>query len=260
MHQQALVLVTVVLVPTLATAQEFKPGWFRAPTDRQTALDVEAEGNQRQVRFRGGIDPDILKVLQSEGSLLDGVPILDWLQAPSPSPSRKACLLNVLAKLRDAPAAKEPLLAEVQRIFFVGADRIYAVVSPRLLHRLQELATDWKRPFYYEGPPVSHTHRRLLDVLRAAGLEAKTTAYSLHSYRQEGGPCLQIVVAAPAAEGRYYADIDIDLANPLQDLVGLIVHFGEVASGVTTDHLALREKLAKGPEARYLCYDALRVR
>jgi hypothetical protein len=49
---------------------------------------------------------------------------------------------------------------------------------------------------------------------------------------------MQVVVAYPEGEppdGRYYADVDIDLGNPLRDLEGFVIHIGELLSGGATD-------------------------
>ena len=42
-----------------------------------------------------------------------------------------------------------------------------------------------------------------------------------------------------------YADVDIDLGNPLWDLDGVLVHLGELLDGGPTDHFKVREKLGK---------------
>ena len=66
---------------------------------------------------------------------------------------------------------------------------------------------------------------------------------------------MQIVVAKPAAPALpSFADFDIDLGNPLQDVDGFIVHMGELAFGGTTDHLGLHDKLNKGALKNFLYY------
>jgi hypothetical protein len=69
--------------------------------------------------------------------------------------------------------------------------------------------------------------------------------FDLTSFRADEQPSVQIVVATPKNDpnGRHYADLDIDLGNPLRDLEGLVVHIGEVASSEITDHLDLRDRL-----------------
>jgi hypothetical protein len=57
---------------------------------------------------------------------------------------------------------------------------------------------------------------------------------------------MQAVVAVPKqANAPYYADLDIDLGNPLQDVRGFIIHITELLSDGVTDHLALADKLLK---------------
>ena len=56
---------------------------------------------------------------------------------------------------------------------------------------------------------------------------------------------MQAVVGVPQERGNpYFADLDIDLGNPLQDIQGFIIHMTELAGG-PTDHLALFKKLSK---------------
>ena len=212
---------------------------------------LDAMEDQRQVRLTRGVDDlpsGIRRLLTAANSTVDGIPVLHWLDSMTPRASRKACLLNVLAKLS---AMREPLLDTVDRIFFADVDRTYAEVTPRCAELLRELAADPTKPFYSEGTPKSATHRRLLTH---AGVWPDD--YELESYRQEGRYSLQAVVAVPKHDPhlRHYAEFDIDLGNPLQDVKGFIVHLGEVASPGRTDHFALREKL-KATCEDFLCYD-----
>jgi hypothetical protein len=60
---------------------------------------------------------------------------------------------------------------------------------------------------------------------------------------------MQAVVAVPPGgdpNRPHYADLDIDLGNPLQDLTGLFTHFGEILNPGQTDHLKLAGRFAKG--------------
>jgi hypothetical protein len=199
-------------------------------------------------------DAEIRRVLQAVASALDGMAIVAWLESANPRPSRKACLLNVMAKLRTVPAAADPLIADVNSIFFAGTERVYGQVTPALFQRLQALANDPDKPFYYEGNPTSATHLKLLDRIEAEGWGNKAD-YTLHSFRQEGRTCMQVVVATPSvAPAPFCADFDIDLGNPQQDVDGFVTHIGELAFGGETDHLTLRRKLAKGAMKQFLYY------
>jgi hypothetical protein len=117
------------------------------------------------------------------------------------------------------------------------------------------LARDPKKPFYAEGPPHADIHRLLLTRMQEKGLEADIADYRLESFRQEGKTCLQAVVAIPRnGDGRYYADLDIDLGNPLQDVEGFFIHIGELLGDSATDHFALRNKLLKGTTKDFVYY------
>ena len=77
----------------------------------------------------------------------------------------------------------------------------------------------------------------------------------LLSFRAEGRPSLQMVIATP--KGTYdhrFVDLDLDLGNPLQDVVGVVVHIGELLNGKPTNHLDLWKKLAAGKAKSYLYY------
>jgi hypothetical protein len=225
---------------------------------RRTELTIEARSDPRQVEMllrSRSVDPEIRRVLAETGSGLDGLSLLDWLHAPQPRPSRKACLLNLLARLRSISAMGQPLLAHLRRVTFADVDRCYAAVDAELAARLRALAGAPQRLFSLQTALLAPIHRRLLrhieDVERDAG------AFRLHSFRQAGQPSLQAVIAAPPGDERsrlFYADLDIDLGNPHNDLKGFFVHLGELLSPGRTDHLKLREKLAADPAIREFLY------
>jgi hypothetical protein len=197
-------------------------------------------------------DDRIKAVVLDSKSRIDGMAIPDWLEGPA-RPRRKACLLNVLAKARAAkgPASKSSILDGVRSILFADVDRIYVTAVADLYSSLRTLAMHPAKPFYYEGEPKAPMHKRLLFQIGPdhQNLEGDASLFHLQSYRQESKPTLQTVVAIPPGgdpNRAYYADMDIDLGNPLQDLDGLFTHFGEILDPGQTDHLALAEKLAKG--------------
>ena len=77
----------------------------------------------------------------------------------------------------------------------------------------------------------------------------------LLSFRGEGKPSMQIVAAVPPPDLPHtFVDFDLDLGNPLQDVLGFIVHMGELLSGKPTNHLDMRKTLAKTRAAPFLCY------
>ena len=236
------------------------------PEDGEGLVQLDAKNDPRQVQLTTDIpnfDPLIAGVIQAQGSIIDGQPLSDWLLSPKPRARRKACLLNLLAKLRTAPTAGDPLITDVRRIFFCAVDRIFTSVEQNFLERLTVLSKDPKRPFYFEGRPTSASHRDLLSMVAERGLEASVDQYTLQSFRQEGRPSMQAVVGIPPSDylaGRCYADVDIDLGNPLQDVQGLIIHIGELIDPGETDHLAMRKQLGNdGKIAPFLYYNVVNV-
>src|SRR5262249_33316472 len=100
--------------------------------DAETTLQIQVTKDPRKIVLAANIDPEISRVLAA--SLIGNEwPLTDWLQDERPRTSRKACLLNLMAKLRTAPTAKEPLIKYVERLFSVGTERVYAKVEPAFL-------------------------------------------------------------------------------------------------------------------------------
>ncbi len=244
------------------TVTDLKTSSKRLPLDindgqADAVLEAPVQMDPRSISLTTAFtdfDPQILAVLQAQGSTIDGLTIDQWLASNDPRANRKACLLNLMAKLRTAPTAKAPLISYVNSVFFAGTERVYCEVRSELFPPLQALAADPDKPFYYEGTPTSTMHLKLLERIEALGL-GQASDYRLHSFRQEGKPSMQAVVAVPkSGTGSRFADFDIDLGNPLQDADGFIIHMGELASGAPTDHLSLRAKLAKGALKEFLYY------
>jgi hypothetical protein len=240
-----------VLVP----AKDFRVHVEADSSDAVVNVDVKAD--PRDIELTEAVadfDDEIRRIIEAPASQLDGLAIPQWLDDSDPRPSRKACLLNLMAKLRTAPAPADPLIALVDSVFFCGTERVYARVQPELFARLQELADDPDQPFYAEGTPASPTHLKLLAAMQARGL-GNPADYTLSSFRQAGNPSMQIVCATPNVGGApFCADLDIDLGNPLQDLQGFAIHMGELIGGDATDHLDLHDKLAKGATGKFLYY------
>jgi hypothetical protein len=232
------------------------------PEDGDAEKDIKVKKDKRDVRLTAAVtafDGDIKRVVEAQASRLDGQAAADWLTSRPPRPRRKACLLNLLAKLRTAPTASDHLLRNVHHVFFADVDRIYARVDRELFTRLETLARDPSKPFFDEGSPASAGHRRLLD--RIARIEDNIGQYKLRSFRQEGKNSMQAVVAVPKDDPtrNHYADLDIDLGNPLEDIRGFVIHMGELINPGKTDHLALREKLGKNKTvAPFLFYEVIK--
>ena len=214
---------------------------------------INVKFDEREVAPVPPTDLEVSRVLLA--SRLDGQSALDWLADPERRPARKACLLNLLASLRVRPNRSEPLIEQVQEIFWVSNDRAYAKVHRSMYGRLEELAADDDRPFYREGQPHAEVHLRLLNEIPDAE-KPLFTPDSLVSFRGEGRPSLQAVIAKPPiGQAHTYAEFDLDLGNALQDLEGFVVHMVELADARATNHLDLREDLADTAAGDFLYYD-----
>ena len=268
------------LVVTGVNPRALPPGryWFRlrisdlnlpgdrikvdVPDDGDGKAEVKVKKDKRDVRLTGAVtafDGDIRRVVEAAGSRLDGRAAAEWLTSRPPRPGRKACFLNLLAKLRTAPTASDHLVRHVQHVFFADVDRVYARVDRELHPRLLALSQQSPKSFIEEGSPRSAGHRRLLD--RVALIEGGGVEYDLRSFRQASTKnSMQAVVAVPKDPTRnHYADLDIDLGNPLQDLKGFVIHMGELINPGRTNHLDLREKLGKNKTvAPFLFYEVVK--
>jgi hypothetical protein len=231
---------------------------------RKVAIEIEQDSNA-QAAF--DLDQDNREVIVDlteaddairaviDASSLDGLPCSDWLEADK-RPTRKACFLNLLASLRSRPLVSNSLIKHVDHAFAVFNDRAFMRVGLELLPAIEALVKDPNRRFYAEGAPTADIHQRLLrDLPEPPDVKAKFTK-GLLSFRGEGGPSLQMVIARPPVDLPYtYAEFDLDLGNPLQDVLGFVVHMGELFDGKPTNHLDLRRDLAKTSAKRYLYYD-----
>jgi hypothetical protein len=211
--------------------------------ERDVAVDLEA------------CDPAIRDVL--DRSVIDRVNGAAWIEEDMRRPTRQACLLNLLASLRTRPSSRTPLVRLVRDVFHVGNDRIYAKVDRSLADELEALAKDEKKPFYAEGTPHAEIHGRLLSELPETP-DVKARFGRLLSYRGEGKPSMQAVVAVPPPDLPHtYAEFDLDLGNPLQDVLGFFIHMGELLDGKPTNHLDMRNVLAKTKASDFLCYEVV---
>jgi hypothetical protein len=223
--------------------------------DAHGILDVTVETDDRDVSVDvSACDPIINGIL--DRSTVDGETLVDWLEDDAWRATRKACLLNLLASLRVRPTLTANLAQHVRNVFWMANDRAYATVDRALYDRFEQLSADPKKPFYREGRPTADIHLRLLErIPEPPDRKMLFAPESLVSYRGEGRPSLQAVIAQPPAGVDYtYADLDLDLGNPLQDIAGFVIHMGELVDGKSTNHLDLRSQLAKGPAKEFLYY------
>jgi hypothetical protein len=217
--------------------------------NQKTPVEIEVRTDPRGVaisRHWSTMDQQIQRVLMR--SELDGLLLARWLCATSPRPSRKACLLNLLAKLRTAPKVDEPLLDHVDQILFADAERCCATVDGELFARLKALTSEADRPFIADHLPSAQAHRRLSQHIQS--LEGDPERYRIYSFRQKGENGLLALVAVPHGEDpsrRHYAEFGIGIDASRRDIEGCIVHMGELLSPGKTDHLKLRDQLAEDP-------------
>ena len=233
------------------------------PRDGTVTATVNVRRDERRVELTHplvDIDPALRRVLSSPESVLDQVPAAEWLTSNTPRSVRKACLLNVLAMTRATPRKRDHLLSHVRDVFFAATDRLYARVDPAFLHRLEELSDGPDKRFYQEGELRGGVHAELLRRIED-DRRVQPGTYRLLSFRAQGAPSLQAVVACPESgmDGAYhYADLDLDLGNPRQDVAGFLTHMGELLNPNRTDHFALRKRLAKGRARDFLYYRIVR--
>ena len=226
--------------------------------DGSAVVKIQVEMDDRTIAVDlDQCDPDIRMVL--DRSSVDGVSASAWLEDESRRPTRQACLLNVLSNLRTRPTTATPLLSLVHDVFVVVNDRIYAKVDRTLLDVLNTLVADPRKPFYAEGKPHAAIHGRLLSAIPES-IEVRSRYKELLSFRGEGKPSMQVVIAVPPPDMPHtYVDFDLDLGNPLQDLLGIVVHMGELLDGKPTNHLDMRKKLNGTKAGEFLCYKISRV-
>jgi hypothetical protein len=225
------------------------------PHDGGVEARIDVTLDERSVDPQPPTDAHIARVLLA--SRVEDQTALDWLADPRWRATKKACLLNLLASLRIRPTLGAPLIELVHDVFWISNDRAYARVHRDLFGRLESLAADDRKPFYREGRPHADIHLRLLNEI-PDDEKPLYNAESLVSFRGEGRPSLQTVVARPPIGSAHtYAEFDLDLGNALQDLEGFVVHLIELADGKPTNHLDLRKNLAKTAARDFLYYDVV---
>ncbi len=241
----------------------FKNGDQRIVIDRGKQVDIvlDAEPETRRVNLLNNFNEATAALV--ENSVVDDQGLAQWLASTAPREARKACLLNILAKLAAPPmknVARKSLTDRIGSVHFVDVDRIYATADPALTDDLEGFVK--KGGWAAEGRPKALIHEKMVrDALNRFKRELRNKTledFTLASYRQGGRNCLQIVVASPRfPHSKVYVDIDIDLGNPLWDLEGLLVHLGEQLDSGRTDHLALYGKLSRGDTRDFMFYQVV---
>ncbi len=244
------------ITTTLGNAKVRKtPGRTEVKHDKHGLVVIDLELDERTIEVDlDEADPKILQVI--EASTLDGQPGMTWLDDSNIRPTRRACALNLLASLRVFPTLSVPLIDHVACLFKARDERTYVSISHEFYARVSELSEEHDK-VYPEGAPRASIHKELIPALCEFDPSAK--AYfdekDLESFRAEGSPSLQMVIAIPKPGFDHrFADLDLDLGNPLQDVVGLAVHIGELLDGRPTNHLDLWKRLKQKKAKPYLYY------
>jgi hypothetical protein len=226
--------------------------------DDHGVVTIDLEMDERTIEVDlDEADDKILGLLAA--SEFDGVDGISWVADDDIRPGRRACFLNLLAMLRITPTLTTPLIDGVLRAFHAGDERTYVSVTPGFFDQVVELAESHDK-VYPEGAPHADIHRLLIDALCIFEPAASACFDVKHllSFRAEGSPSLQMVIAVPTSPfAHQFADLDLDLGNPLQDIAGFAVHIGELLSGKPTNHLDLWKKLKGGKAKPYLYYKVL---
>ncbi|MBI1788738.1 MAG: hypothetical protein HYR60_14465 [Acidobacteria bacterium] len=227
------------------------PFRFQVPANGSAVVPVTlAPDKKRVVLDRPVAEFDALTqaIVTDPNSILDGLPLGGWLSDPNRRAARKACVLNLLAKLRTPiQPGRQPLSAGVRSLFFADVDRIYAELAPGFDARLGGPDSGFGK-----DATLHPTHKRLIEKIPSMN----RPAFQLQSFRQQvDTESMQIVVASDgSADGAQYADIDVDLGNPFVSVVGFVVHLGELLDPGKTDHLALFSRLKGSASNDFLYY------
>jgi hypothetical protein len=201
-------------------------------------------------------EPGLRTFIQTSGSRVDGRDLWSWLNDDNVESQRRACVLNILAKLRCTPTEASPLLSQVLQILGAQTERVYARMQAGLTTTASGALLNG---FQHEGQPADPMHKRLIVWVGSRLAPPEGRQLHLDSYRQDVTfTSLQVVYAVPDAytpqaphlfpnpAWNHYADIDIDLGGSLTDVVGFFVHMSELQSEIAiTDHLKMHDELLK---------------
>ena len=222
---------------------------FTIPKNGSVSVEAEEKPERRHVTLVETVDrfDDLTRdiVMRSD---LDGMSMANWLNDSSRRDSRKACVLNILAKLRARTADQLPLSEGVRRIFLADVDRIYVELVPGFSRRILASSS-----FFTKDLVVHTTHNRLLTRI------PNGKDYGLESFRENVTEnSLQLAFALPDNPADpECADIDIDLGNPFTNPLGFFIHIGELLDPGKTDHLALFTKLKNSSASDFLYYEVV---
>lgn len=189
-------------------------------------------------------------------SSVDGLAVDVWLRSPLVQARRKACLLNVLGVLRahgfdgryvanDEEPSLVTLLGIMQQVY---VDRIVALVDRALDARLGTAPDS----AVARDDQIHASHKGSLQRFSEA-LGWDWRRLRLHGFRFRSEPSMQVILAIPPSGDFALGEIDIDRANPKNDLVSALRHVLELFDdGI--DHIELFPQLAQRADGRYIAY------
>jgi hypothetical protein len=223
------------------------------PHGGEALVDVHAKRAERRFHLIDDQDHDPVtwRILTSGRTSIDGMDGVTWLRHATRRSARKACLLNILAKLRlMREGGPESLANEVDSVRWADIDRVWAKVSGNVIGQLEGSPR-----FRKDGGPLHETHARMQKRM----LGSKAADYEMVSFR-EMTPfrSAQIIINRPKQAGSidsHFAEMDIDLANPFIDALSFGTHLGELVDPGRTDHLAMYDSLLGDGVKDFLYYE-----
>lgn len=201
------------------------------------------------------IAPHIRRILGA--STIQGQPGPLWLLNPAVDTVRKACLLNILAVCCVRPSSETPIIAFIDAVFAVRSERIYVLLAGTTVNFLEVACLNYRQPFYEDPESPLPVHWEMLEAVPETFV-GDFTHVPLRSFRAEGAPSLQVVIADRQSNNQTIADLDLDAHNPIEDVVGFFGHMWELWTGRkvggVTDHLVMWKTLQHTIAAPYVGY------
>ena len=221
------------------------------PASGTETVTFDAEPPSRTIRLTTEVeefDDDPLRIVRHEKSMLDELGAVEWLKTRRHQDRRKACLLNIFAKLEVVPSRAERLSQHVINVFQCEMDRIYCAVKPEFFASVD--AT------FNKDATIHSTHKRLRERIP----HARAQEFELVSYRERVASSMQAVVAVPPADlddTTHYVDLDIDKNNPSHDALRFLLHIGDLFDPNKTNHFDIRQTLVGGPTSDFVYYEVV---
>ena len=109
------------------------------PGSGTETVTFDAQPAARSIQLTRDVDDfddEARRILQDDRSELDKLGAVEWLNTRPHQDRRKACLLNILAKLEAVPSRGERLGRLVQNVFHCEMDRIYCAVQPEFFDKV----------------------------------------------------------------------------------------------------------------------------